>query len=221
MTSKHINIKADSRVAIVGKTGSGKTFAAWALLASVPRLLVIDPKGSLGDAYLTRKKQPLWNLTDIDSYNARRVVRAIERGEPGRLRIPPMNLPAYERYVNWAHSVGGITVYIDELYGYLGKPTSTPPPALSSAYTRGREWGVGVWASTQRPRWIPGFFLSEAEWLLAFRLSKAADRAVVAEIGGDALNNPIAPRQFYLYNESWDEPLFYGDGINIRRKGGQ
>ena len=46
-----IRFRPTDRVAFVGRTTTGKTYAARLLLLGAKRLVVVDPKGRLSDAY--------------------------------------------------------------------------------------------------------------------------------------------------------------------------
>lgn len=115
----------------------------------------------------------------------------------------------WDAYFATIYGAGHVTVYIDEAYGIV-PPGAKIPPMLNALYTRGRELGIGVWAATQRPSWIPLVMLSEAEWLFAFRLQLDADRKRMAELMGPEVMRPVRnPHGFWLYNVNWDVPRYY------------
>lgn len=194
-----MKIRANDRVLIAGKTGSGKTWFAGGLLATVDRLVVIDSKASLND----------WSLSDPSDRDWSR----FDRGGSGRFRVlPPItdNPQAwYESLFERLYDARDLTLYIDEAYGVC-PPGKIPGQWLSALYTRGRELGIGVWAATQRPTWIPLFMISEADWVVTFRLSLAQDRDRMAQIAGDTVKTPITdPHGFWLYRVGDDSPLYY------------
>ena len=52
--------------------------------------------------------------------------------------------------------------------------------------------GLGVWAATQRPSWVPQEMFSESEWSWTFTLRIADDRKKVARsLGFDQIMQPI------------------------------
>lgn len=204
-----LEIRASERVALVGKTGSGKTTLALYLTKSLSRLVVFDPKGTLW--------VPEWRLEDWSKEGLQRLAE----GESVRLRIPaPLN-NNWEPYFTEIFSIGNCVVYIDEVYGIV-PPGAKPGAMFTAMYTRGRELNIGVIAATQRPTWVPLFVLSEAEWLFVFRLQLQADRNRMAEIGGPELQEPIPAIDeygFYVYNSLWNEPIYLrGLSIPKRRK---
>ena len=191
-----LQVRGDERVAYIGKTGSGKTFAAAAIVSPLPRLMVLDPKGTL---------KGKWGLRDWTATEA----RALKRGEPVRVRIPAPLDGDWEPYFKAAYEAGSVCVYIDEVYGVV-PPGHNPSPYFTALYTRGRELGIGVHAATQRPSKIPLFVLSEAEWTLCFRLQLLHDRKRMQEVIGSIPDvSPEDPHGFYLYHASWDDARYY------------
>lgn len=199
-------IKADERVFIAGKTGSGKTWLARRLLDPVERLIVIDPKGTFGGKGL---KVP--NAFDWFQFR---------RGQPGRFRIlPPIvdnPLVWYEELFERLYGYGNLTLYIDEAYevadgNRIGK-------WLKALYTRGRELGIGVWAATQRPTGIPLFLISESEWIILFRMNLQDDRRRIASIAGDEVMQRIPdPHGFWLYYVENGSPKYFRTAVQNSR----
>ena len=212
MTSYKLTVRGDERVAFVGKTGSGKTFAALHLCRDLRRLVVCDPKGTID----VRK----WRLQPYDIGRERNPsVQEFAEGKAGRflLRAPIRGVTRYEtweEYLGELWEIGRLTLYIDEVYG-VQPVGSKPGDNLSAFYTRGREREVGTWAATQRPAWVPMFTLSEAEWLFVFRLQLAKDRSRMVEMIGPAVEQRIPDiHGLWLYNALWDRPL-YAPSLNI------
>lgn len=191
-----VSIKPSDRVTFVGKTGSGKTYAARILTKNLRRLVVFDPKGTL------RGK---WDLKEW----TKRTAKDLRDGKDVRVRIPAPIDGNWEQYFQACYEAQDVTVYIDEVYGVLDKGNRASP-YFTALYTRGRELNIGVWACTQRPAWMPLFVLSEAEWIFLFRLQLDADRKRMSEIMGDSVRHvTLTGHEFYLYNQSWDSPVKY------------
>lgn len=202
-----LEILASERVALVGKTGSGKTTLALFLTKSLRRLVVFDPKGTLNT--------PTWRLEDW----SQKGIQQLADGEPIRMRVPAPLSGNWEPYFAEIFSIGNCAVYIDEVYGVV-PPQTKPGPMFTALYTRGRELNLGVIAATQRPTWVPLFVLSEAEWLFVFRLQLQIDRNRMSEIAGPALLPPIPSEDefgFYVYNSLWNDPI-YCDGLRLPSK---
>jgi energy-coupling factor transporter ATP-binding protein EcfA2 len=194
-----LTIRWDERVIFVGKTGSGKTFLAERLSATLPRLIVVDSKGTLRGRFNTDE----WG---------RGVDRAIRRGDDFRVRaVVQPGAPVrdyWESLFERVYYMGDVAVYIDEIYGVV-PPGSQPGEWLNALYTRGREFGISMWASTQRPTWLPLFTLSENDWFFQFTLQMAADRKRMGEIIHPLVMTPIPDKHgFFYYHTSWSEPLY-------------
>lgn len=198
-----IKIRTDDRVICVGQTGSGKTKAMQYMTRSLRRLIVIDPKDELHD----------WNLTDWNEDAKERLLD----GEGIRVRsVAPMGLADsetqefYESIFRAAIVAQNCVIYVDEFYAVV-PPGQRPPPWCSAVWTRGRSLGVGGWASTQRPSWVPTFIISEAQHKFCFRLEMETDRKKMAGIMGDDVLTPIPaadPHGFYYRSIGTDRPVY-------------
>lgn len=205
-------LKYNDRVLFVGKTQSGKTYAAGLLLSGFERLIVLDPKGLLGDAYRKRAGLYSWNLTDIDSPDGPAVARSLRDGGPGRLRIPvPTHVDDEEAYfdawLGFAYRIQHVTVYIDEVMGVTSG--TRPPRWLRLLYSRGAERNTGVWAATQLPTGIPRVIKTESDWYFLFRLTDPDDQDTMARKFGAIARRKLDKRQFFLYHDTMDGPLYY------------
>src|SRR2546423_11743709 len=79
---------AFDRVALVGMTGSGKTYLARGMLSKVNRLIVCDAKGFIAGEH--------WGLESWDEG-----YRKLLRGEDARVYVPPLNNDADWERVFW------------------------------------------------------------------------------------------------------------------------
>jgi DNA helicase HerA-like ATPase len=197
-----ISVQASDRVFICGKTGSGKTTLARELTRNLSRLVVLDSKGTLSD----------WNLADWD----RESQQALEQGERVRARVlQPLDLPdqaAIDAFwtdvFRQCFEAGNVTIYVDELFAIVppGKPA---PPIMLACWTRGREFGIGAWASTQRPSWVPLATISESEHDFMFRLTLKQDRQRMSEFMTERVTREIKdPHGFYYMQSSANEPVY-------------
>lgn len=191
-----LTIKSNERVALIGRTGSGKTYLAEALTRPLRRLVIIDPNGVLERRFLPHVP---WA----------KGVKHLEAGDPARLYVSLDRPQDYNAVFDTIYRrVRNVVVYIDEAYGVSG-PSPTSSDALWALYTRGRARGIGVWAATQRPRFIPRFTLSEAEWYFVFQLQLDDDRDYLARIVHPALKTrPPDPHGFYYWNLNWPKPRY-------------
>ncbi len=213
MRPRLVTIKPSERVFLAGKTGSGKTYIAKHLLRSFRRLVVFDPKGTLSD----------WNL---EPWN-RSAMRKLKRGEDIRARVTFGIVKEIDEaweavFIDLYENAGGdFCVYIDETYGVVNFGTR-PPPGLTALYTRGREFGIGMWASTQRPLGVPLIEKSEAEHFFSFRLILRGDRQHMAEFMGEELAERVIPdtHGFFYKSVGWERavyiPIFRPDAIPVK-----
>jgi hypothetical protein len=134
-------------------------------------------------------------------------------GEPIRTRVlPPFNgdiTEYWEAVLADCYKAGNMVLYVDELYS-ICPPNQKPLNVLWSMYTRGRELGIGVWSSSQRPAWIPLFALSEAEHFFNFRLQIDEDRKRMAAFMGMEVLKVITDEHGFYYSKAvWDSPQYY------------
>lgn len=156
-------------VAIVGDTGTGKTF----LMAQLARLrdyvVVFRTK-------LDTRREPAFS-----GFRHVRDARAMDDNSSTRLVITPDYYKQYavgydmlERV--WKH--GAWTVVIDELY-YVEQELRLTR-MLNRLWTQGRSAGITVVAGMQRPSWISRFALSQCTHVFSFRVEKR-DAKVLAD----------------------------------------
>lgn len=194
-------ILSNERVIIAGKTRSGKTTLAKELTKSIRRLLILDSKGTLGG----------WNGEEWSEENRERLVK----GENVRVRIvPEINQDPgtlWEEAFSFAFTIGNCTIYLDEAFAIF-ENANTATPTAKAIWTRGAEFGIGAWASTQRPSGIPLFLISEAEHYFCFRLTLAKDRERMSEFMGEEVVQPIRDKHgFWYYGVDDDRPAYWPD----------
>lgn len=175
-----IHIRNDERVIFAGRTGSGKTVLAKHFLTRLNRVLAIDPKHTLKlDGFSRRRGLPIFGAEFRiiyrprleDDYDLARILQAIMRGK---------------------HA----TVYCDEL-ATLTEMYPYATAQLADLARTGRERHVAVWCATQRPRWIPRVFFTEAEVVFMFNMRGADDRAYMAQFIGPEAFDPIDKYEFW------------------------
>jgi hypothetical protein len=167
-----IDIATNQRVFSAGHTGCGKSYLARYVLKEVERLIVADPKTS---DEITKWRLPDWNEDSL---------KLLRNGDPVQARVRPPATDRVDEFWNEvffeAWNAGNVMVYIDEAY-LLRMEGRGYPSYLSHMYTTGRERGVGVWASSQRPTFIPMVLMSEVEHVFAFRMLREDDRVTLAK----------------------------------------
>ncbi|MFC7176614.1 ATP-binding protein [Halosegnis marinus] len=132
---------------------------------------VFDPAG------LAAPTEPtVLDLAGVPERAANAVVRAVAAG-------------LYERRVADEGPLPWLLV--DEAHAFLG---GAARPALDRLLTRGRAPGVSVVLATQRPDALPATAVSQADLLVAHRLTGRADTGAVAGARGAYVDGPVADR---------------------------
>lgn len=182
--AERVVIGPHDRALFVGRTGSGKTTLARAMLPAYPRFAVFDPK----------RTYTMPGVPTVERFDAkldRQIVRLPferhRRGEHARW--------GDELYKAWR--AGNRILYIDEVAG-LSK-VYPPLPELAWAVKTGRERGVGVWAGSQRPKMIPSDLYTESEHFFIFDLQFASDRARVSSFTNPHVYKSIINLKDYAY----------------------
>lgn len=188
-----IDVKGDERVFLAGQTGSGKTTLARTLLINIDRLVIVDSKNGLHD----------WQAESW-SPGAR---HKLATGADVRIRVVDDDQAVDAMEVAWA--AGNTLVYIDEITLVIPVPQRVPQ-VVRQIWQQGRSRNVGGWGGSQRPVYVPRFFLSEATHFMIFRLVDIDDRKRLSGFAGKAvLNRPVDRFGFYHYNVKLDRLVYY------------
>jgi hypothetical protein len=182
-------------VAIIGRSGTGKTTLLRHIVRGYPRGLALDPKRRL---YL-----PGWEPLEG--------VTAIAHGWPtgwprviGRPALLEDARPWLDACCRRAYQVGHCVVAIDELAGIVN--ASAPAPWLDVLQTRGRESAITTVIVSQRPRRIPLTVISEAEHVFSFDVSHPADKSFLADLFGGWWS-PLARHGFLYWRPDMAAPI--------------
>lgn len=166
----------DKRTAIIGSTGSGKTFfAVWLLSTRDFNNRVWYIFDFKGDEL----------IEDIQKLGAQEIsVHAEPPTKPGIYivrPIPEMDDKAVVELLWKIWARGSIGVYVDEGY-MLGQRN----PALNACLTQGRSKHIEMMILSQRPVWMSKFVFSEANYFAVMNLTLADDRKFVSGYVGDS-----------------------------------
>ena len=178
----------DKRTAIVGSTGSGKTFLACWLLS-------------------TRDfDRRVWIIFDfkgdelIEDIGAQEIsVRGPIPKKPGLYVVRPIPELDDEAVTAllwkiWEH--GSIGIYIDE--GYMIRARD---PAFNACLTQGRSKHIEMIVLSQRPTWLSRFVWSESNYFGMMNLTNEDDRKLAEKfIGGHRLT--LLPEYHSLWYET-------------------
>ena len=197
-------LRPDERGAIIGRTGTGKSFLARHLLPTRGALAIIDPKRGFDVP-----KVPVFE-------NAKEIIRR----KPPRFIYRPnaehmTDIAAYDAVYKYCYERGEITVYTDDVVGIMERQRF--PHYLQVCYQMGRAKNVAMLSAFQRPSWLPGFMMSEANRLYVFPLSYPADKKKVSEMVPGYAPDSIRPtsdikdrlHSFWFYSDRETERAVY------------
>lgn len=190
------------RLAIVGRSGVGKTYLArWFMLHSPQQWVAMDTKADPDfDAW-----RPLNGLPSM------RVIRARwDRGHkvvvirPSRAELDRVTLDSYlgdlhETFLNFG-------TFIDEVYQFqIG---GQPRAGLTGIVARGRARNQASILGSQRPAWVPKFMFSEASLIAVMALQLEQDRKEMFDMTGrPEMFARLKKREWFLYKtDAPDDP---------------
>ena len=201
-------IQPYERVALIGKTGCGKTTLGKAYAAGFLNVMVLDTKGTF-----TWENTPVIKTFDE--------LKKQSDGKDGKFIYRPidaeMNGDYMDSFFEYVYKRRNTVCYVDELAqvaDLIGGDGISPN--WQNIMQRGRELGVGIFNSTQRPKSIPLMALSEAEHTFCFRLRLDDDRKRVAEFMGRViLETRLKDHGFIYMHESMDKPAIVQNGLPL------
>ena len=189
----------DQRVAIVGRTGSGKTTAAlWHLsgkdFEAQPWLMV----NTKGDPHLLK----LASLEGVQTISVHDTPD--EKGLYHVLPKMPEQGPELDEMIGRVWEKQNCGIYIDE--GYMIKPDKN----LNACLTQGRSRNIPMIVLSQRPVWISKFVFSECDYVQLFNLSRRNDRIAATDFVPVDKDYRLAPHCSYWYNEATELLVEFG-----------
>lgn len=193
-----MQIRTSQRVFITGKTRSGKSVFAESLLNLYPRLVFHDRKFEHG--YLARQGYTILN-------NPKELVKALKSGRK-RILYQPTD-PSTEDFdivCDLVYTIGNCCLVVDEAQSLCS--SNKIPFCYSEILRLGATRNVGCISITQRPKGIYNTIISEAEFIIVFRLNIEDDRKkVIGTIGkkvttanGKTISSEDAIREMKLYH---------------------
>jgi hypothetical protein len=203
------------RALIVGQTGSGKTiFAIW-LLERIPFAPIfiydtkIEPKFEALPKSVVVETLEQASVAYLDVTKDYIIIRP-----PIELMDKPEELDKYllYHYHHFHHSCA----YIDE--GYTFHSNSRAYPGIIALMTRGRSKGITTILSSQRPRGVSRFLISESQKFYIFRLQDKDDRKRIADVIPNFHNLEQPPKHSFYYFESGDDNPVLFSPIKVDKK---
>jgi hypothetical protein len=173
------NLSPNDRIAIVGKTGCGKTQQATVLAFEFARVL-----HSPWEVWWLDTKNDPSDLKNLRSWGACNGANEKDRQRPGGLRnflyfkIDESNgysvVEQAQAKCQEAYERGHVIVVIDE-YTQVVPSDRTPGYGLKNIFARGRGKKVGLIGLTQEPVNVPRMLLSQASHLCLFTVTYPYD----------------------------------------------
>lgn len=196
-------ISTDDRVAIIGRTGMGKTWLTKGMTGGVP-FVFLDSKRTT-----TLERVP--TLPTFDAALPQQIVRL-----PELLTGTNRELPAWDAEIGAIVRAGNRLLVFDDLSGI--NPAYHQRNAVGNALKLGREHNVGVWALVQGPRNIPRDVLNMADHLFIFSITDPDDIHYLARrIGWEAAENIPSEKHAALYFHVESRGWCYNDYDAPRR----
>lgn len=184
------------RAVFVGTTGSGKTYLARQVLNFRKFVVVLDTKG-----FIDWKGYKLFKAT---AKSDDKTFLKLQNSTDEKLIFRPSakwlrDDDAIENFFQWIYWRGNTTVYIDEATSIVN--THRMPQGYFDLLVRGREKGIEVFTSTQRPSGIPQVILTESEHCYCFKIRHPSDQKKLFEMYGldsDLIGN--MDKHFFIYS---------------------
>lgn len=185
------------RIAIVGRTGSGKTQAAmWHLSnAAIDEMpwVAINHKGD-------KSIDGIKKARDID-FGTVPEYAGIYRLHP---RPTEEDNAALDDYLFKLLEKEDVGIYIDE--GYMIKRVD----ALNACLTQGRSKHIPMIVLTQRPVRVSPFVFSECDFMQVFQLLKKRDKQTIEDNSRIDMEKELPPYHSYYYDVSRNQVTKFG-----------
>jgi hypothetical protein len=188
--SKDFRLPGDThRIAILGRTGSGKTVAA---------LWHLSKRDLRSRAWVIVDFKTDENINNIQ--RARHIELGVVPSKPGVYIVHPRpnQITELTAYLWQLWEKGNIGIYVDE--GYMMGNNE----AFEAILTQGRSLHLPMIVLSQRPAWISRFVFSEADFFQVFHLNDKRDRKTVESFIPQSLDVRLPDYHSYYYDVGRD-----------------
>lgn len=189
-----MDIGTNSRLFVVGMTGSGKTVFAKSLLHLYPRVVFHDRKGENGDLMQTL------HFTAV--HDPATLQLALQKGMKRILYQPAVGMSEsmlrddFDSCCEIIFKTTNCALFVDEVSSLVHG--NTIPMWYGEIQRLGRSRNVGSVSLTQRPMDIPQTLLSESEYMFVFKLKLEQDCQKIASITGE-MNRTISVHDWRIF----------------------
>lgn len=184
-------IKSNQRVAIIGKTGSGKSYLIRKVSHQFKRVLFFDPKHEHGD------------LKGQTTHTVETTKKVLEKKDNFFIIYQPYDLSpeTWNEVCEAVFRKGNMVVVMDEVERW-----SSPRVVEwhDKIIRMGRTRGIGIIHLIQRPAFIDNYILSESEHFIIFNLNLESDRKKVEGVIGEVAEKA---RDLTAYHFLYYSPL--------------
>lgn len=198
-------IKSNNRIALFGKTGSGKTvivkYVLWPQYGS--RKIFFDPKCRNRD------------IGGVLVRNPDQLAQVVGKDKPILYQPDDLSQDDFDEVCGIIFEAGNYTLFMDEITDVCSSNSISPKHKRLLA--QGRELGIGVVSCSTRPMNISSYVFSESEHFFVFSLFLEGDVAKIKTMLPSGIAKRIytlPPHHFLYFNTSGDVRFF--KPFNIR-----
>ncbi len=179
-----VPVMSNDRVAIIGASGSGKTWLVTHMLPRVPAFVVLTADDASVPDSVTAMLPDIPVTTSFDASLPRQIVCI-----PDTFARDEAKWQAWDTVQRAIFRAGNCIIYYDELTAIAPGTNARAP--FTEIVTQGRKRNIGVWVGMQRPRGVARIALSQAEHFLALSTTDPEDRTYIGEFIGRAYTGEI------------------------------
>lgn len=191
-TDTYPQLAPGERAALVGRSGSGKTYLGRYLMLRTPlRWVVLDSKWDPGYDRYAPLKGICGARTLTRAWDGQQIV--VVRPKPSENKAAILDMWLGELH-DWFEGFGTL---IDETYQV--SVGTQPGDGLTGLVTRGRARRQTVIMGCQRPTWVPLFVFTESNFVAELSLSTDKDRKRVADSTGVPAAMEQLPPRYWLW----------------------
>ena len=195
-----MELQTNQRIAIFGKTRSGKTVFARSLLKFYPRIVFHDRKRESSDLIHSHHFMAVWTPQELEV--------ALQKGAKRIIYLTAdPSVEDFDEVCRIVYYTGNIALFVDEAQSYAS--SSQIPFYFSEILRLGGQRGIGCVVLSQRPRAMTNFVISEAEVIISFKLQLLTDRRKIVEVVGPEVDEPLRTMPLYHFM------LYDGDDVHF------